>query len=96
MAMQKNNDADIETENQKRAKQMLCESIDTFVDHVRLAAIQISNTAYNKIKDGDVILTYGCSSLLREVLLDAAKRYLTIKLHQVSHYLLMILCIPER
>ena len=56
------------------AKQMLFESIDTFVDHVRLAAIQISNTAYNKIKDGDVILTYGCSSLLREVLLDAAKR----------------------
>ena len=80
---------------EERAKQMLFESIDTFVDHVRLAAIQISNTAYNKIKDGDVILTYGCSSLLREVLLDAAKRYLTFKLHRFSHRVLIKLRLSE-
>ena len=68
---------DIERENQieERAKELLYDSIDTFIDHVRLAAVQISDTAYNKIKDGDVILTYGCSSLLREVFSVAAKRY---------------------
>ena len=67
---------DIERENQieERAKELLYDSIDTFIDHVRLAAVQISDTAYNKIKDGDVILTYGCSSLLREVFSVAAKR----------------------
>ena len=67
---------EIEQENQieERAKQILFDSIDTFVDQVRLAAIQISDTACNKIKDGDVILTYGCSSLLREVFSVAAKR----------------------
>ena len=67
---------EIEQENQieERAKQILFDSIDTFVDQVRLAAVQISDTACNKIKDGDVILTYGCSSLLREVFSVAAKR----------------------
>ena len=67
---------DIENESQieERAKQIIFDSIDTFVDHVRLAAVQISDTAYSKIKDGDVILTYGCSSLLREVFSVAAKR----------------------
>ena len=67
---------DIEQENQieERAKLLLFDSIDTFVDQVRLAAVQISDTACNKIKNGDVILTYGCSSLLREVFSAAAKR----------------------
>ena len=63
-----------ETQIVECSKQMIFDSIDTFVDHVRLAAVQISDTAYNKIKDGDVILTYGCSSLLKEVFLVAAKR----------------------
>ena len=67
-------DIDKEIPIDEQAKRILFDSVDTFVDHVRLAAVQISDTACNKIKNGDVILTYGCSSLLREVFLVAAKR----------------------
>lgn len=67
---------DVEQGNgiEELARQVLLDSIDTFVDYVRLAAVQISDTACTKIKDGDVILTFGCSSLLREVFLVAAQR----------------------
>ena len=67
-------DVDQEHGIEESARQVLLDSIDTFVDYVRLAAVQISDTACSKIKDGDVILTYGCSSLLREVFTVAAQR----------------------
>ncbi len=42
------------------AKQFLVSSIDKFVhENIILAAQQISITANAKIRDGDVILTYG-------------------------------------
>ena len=65
---------DDETKMEEHAKSALCDSIDTFVKHIHLAAVQIADTACQKIRDGDVILTYGCSSLMREVFLVAAKR----------------------
>ena len=57
----------------KEAKKKLIEDIDTFVHHnVRLAARQVSITAQKKMRDsGEVILTYGCSSLIANMLLDA-------------------------
>eukprot|EP00093_Oithona_nana_P011931 11931.XXX_299268_296934_1 [CDS] Oithona nana genome sequencing. len=54
------------------AKEGLMETIDEFVQHnIILAAEQIAITACEKICDGDVILTYGCSSLLRKVFAKA-------------------------
>ena len=41
------------------AKEELCRSIDDFVDSIALAGKQISITAGEKIRHGDVILTYG-------------------------------------
>lgn len=50
------------------AKKELLTWIDEYVCHnVVLAAEQIAITACKKICDGDVILTYGCSSLLSKV-----------------------------
>ena len=45
--------------DEKEAKQILINAIETFTEHVELAAIQISMTACDMIRDGDVILTYG-------------------------------------
>ena len=54
------------------AKNGLIDTIDEFVQHnIVLAAEQIAITACEKICDGDVILTYGCSSLLRKVFAKA-------------------------
>lgn len=56
------------------AKSRLTESIDDFIkEKVLLAGQAISETAGQKIKDGDVILVYACSSLIRRVLCDAHK-----------------------
>ena len=41
------------------AKEALVESIERFVHDIHLSAVQISITACEKIRDGDVILTYG-------------------------------------
>ncbi len=41
------------------AREELCGHIDDFVDSINLASRQISITAGEKIRDGDVILTYG-------------------------------------
>lgn len=55
------------------AKLSLIAAIDEFVHvNIHLAAKQIALTAARKIHDGDVLLTYGCSSLLLNVLTSAA------------------------
>ena len=41
------------------ARDELCRNIDDFVDSIALAGKQISITAGDKIRHGDVILTYG-------------------------------------
>ena len=61
---------------EQEAKNGLIEAVDNFIhENIVLAARQISFTASNKISDeGDVILTYGFSSLLRTVLITAKVR----------------------
>ena len=45
---------------EKEAKEILVESIDEYIHHnIDLAAEQIAITACEKIRDGDVLLTYG-------------------------------------
>ena len=41
------------------AKELLCDTIDLFCRNVELAPESIAKTASGKIRDGDVILTYG-------------------------------------
>lgn len=44
----------------EEAKEKLCNDIDDFVlENIELAAKQIAITANDKIRDDDVILTYG-------------------------------------
>ncbi|XP_050389370.1 translation initiation factor eIF-2B subunit delta [Patella vulgata] len=58
-----------------KAKQSLCECIDTFIhERITVPADAISTYACKKIADGDVIMVYACSSLIRHVLLDAYKQ----------------------
>ena len=58
---------------EKEAKGQLIKWMDEYVYHnVVLAAEQIAITACEKICDGDVILTYGCSSLLSKVFAKAS------------------------
>ncbi|XP_071954451.1 translation initiation factor eIF2B subunit delta-like [Antedon mediterranea] len=55
-----------------KAKEELYTFIDKYLNEkIFLAGEVIKNYAITKIKDGDVILVYGCSSLLRKVLCDA-------------------------
>ena len=45
---------------EKEAKEILVESIDEYIHHnIDLAAEQIANFSCEKIRDGDVLLTYG-------------------------------------
>ncbi|XP_078398451.1 translation initiation factor eIF2B subunit delta isoform X1 [Cetorhinus maximus] len=56
------------------AKEMLLNCIDKYVNEkIHLAAKAISKSASEKINDGDVILVYGCSSLVSSILCDAHK-----------------------
>lgn len=56
-------------------KETLCEFIDTYVrDQIGKAAQAISDKMQAKILDGDVILTYGCSSLIKHILDEASRR----------------------
>uniref|UniRef100_A0A452GYC9 Translation initiation factor eIF2B subunit delta n=1 Tax=Gopherus agassizii TaxID=38772 RepID=A0A452GYC9_9SAUR len=55
-----------------QAKGKLQGSIDGYVrEKIQLAAEAISKYAFEKISDGDVILVYGCSSLVSRTLCDA-------------------------
>nr|XP_023011803.1 translation initiation factor eIF-2B subunit delta [Leptinotarsa decemlineata] len=59
-------------DNDKRA--ILLNVIDTYInDDIEKAGDAISMRVGEKIINGDVILTYGCSSLVRKILLEAHK-----------------------
>lgn len=63
------------TMKDSEAKEQLKEAIDDFSrERITLAATAISHEASSKIADGDVILIYSCSSLIRRVLCDAHKQ----------------------
>ncbi|XP_017753741.1 PREDICTED: translation initiation factor eIF-2B subunit delta-like [Eufriesea mexicana] len=54
------------------AKSKLSNAIDTYIqEQIQLADKAISITIQTKISNGDVILTYGYSSLIHKILLDA-------------------------
>lgn len=53
-------------------KQRLIEKIATYAfEQIEVAAIAISLKVREKISNGDVILTYGCSSLIKRTLVEA-------------------------
>lgn len=55
-------------------KETLLDSIDTYVrEQIDKAAESIRITVQNKISDGDVILTFGCSSVILNILMEATK-----------------------
>lgn len=57
---------------EEEAKSELHSAIDRYVrEKIILAAEAISRFAYQKISDGDVILVYGCSSLVSRILQEA-------------------------
>ncbi|KAL8184174.1 UNVERIFIED_CONTAM: Eukaryotic translation initiation factor 2B, subunit 4 delta, 67kDa [Gekko kuhli] len=57
---------------EEEAKGVLQDTIDKYVqEKIVLATKAISKSAFEKINDGDVILVYGCSSLVSRTLCDA-------------------------
>lgn len=61
------------SEAEQRAQ--LLDSVDTYIrDQVEKAAQAISISVQQKISNGDVILTFGCSSLISHILDEAQKR----------------------
>ncbi|KAI9149667.1 hypothetical protein H9P43_009842 [Blastocladiella emersonii ATCC 22665] len=59
----------------KDAKEQLLEHIDTFIqERITMALHGLAEIGVSKIKDGDVILTFGHSSTVRHVLLAAQAR----------------------
>ncbi|ELV13736.1 Translation initiation factor eIF-2B subunit delta [Tupaia chinensis] len=60
------------SKQEKEAKSELQKAIDQYVkEKIVLAAQAISRFAYKKISNGDVILVYGCSSLVSRILQEA-------------------------
>lgn len=60
-------------ESDSECKALLLESIDTYIrDQIEKAVEAISITVQEKISDGDVLLTFGCSSVIQNIL-DEAK-----------------------
>uniref|UniRef100_A0A8D0CCG4 Translation initiation factor eIF2B subunit delta n=1 Tax=Salvator merianae TaxID=96440 RepID=A0A8D0CCG4_SALMN len=60
---------------EEEAKKVLQDAIDKYEqEKIVLAAQAISKSALEKITDGDVILVYGCSSLVSRILCDAHKK----------------------
>lgn len=52
----------------------MIDKIDTYAtEQIETAAIAISLKVREKISNGDVILTYGCSSLIKQTLIEAYK-----------------------
>jgi translation initiation factor eIF-2B subunit delta len=73
------NEVDIETPEEK-AKQDLCDSIDGFIrERITVADQVIAGLAADKIKDGDVILTYAKSNIVQKTLLQAHKNGIKFK-----------------
>ncbi|XP_028809469.1 translation initiation factor eIF2B subunit delta isoform X2 [Denticeps clupeoides] len=57
---------------EEEAKKQLLSCIDNYIkEKITLAATTISAYAIEKISNGDVILVYGCSSLVNHILCDA-------------------------
>lgn len=62
-------------ENDADLKARLLESIDGYIrDHIEKAAQAISISVQEKISNEDVILTFGCSSLIKHILEEAHRR----------------------
>ncbi|XP_055608364.1 translation initiation factor eIF-2B subunit delta [Uranotaenia lowii] len=62
-------------DSESNQKEFLLEAIDTYVrDQIEKAEEAISISVQDKIYDGDVILTYGCSSLIKHILEEACRR----------------------
>lgn len=62
-------------ESDSDQKNFLLDAIDTYVrDQIEKAEEAISISVQDKIYDGDVILTYGCSSLIKHILEEAKRR----------------------
>ncbi|XP_072552623.1 translation initiation factor eIF2B subunit delta isoform X2 [Salminus brasiliensis] len=60
---------------EEEAKKKLLSYVDSYVNEkITLAAKAISKYAIDKISDGDVILVYGCSSLVNHILCDAFEK----------------------
>ncbi|XP_066533231.1 translation initiation factor eIF-2B subunit delta isoform X2 [Hoplias malabaricus] len=60
---------------EEEAKKKLLSCIDNYVNEkLTLAAEAISKYAIDKIRDGDVILVYGCSSLVNHILCEAFEK----------------------
>lgn len=58
----------------KQLKSSLLDSVETYVrDQIDKAAEAISLKVQEKISDGDVILTFGCSSVILNILNEAKK-----------------------
>ncbi|XP_055919803.1 translation initiation factor eIF-2B subunit delta isoform X2 [Eupeodes corollae] len=56
-------------------KEHLCHFIDTYIENqIGKAAEAISRSVQNKILNGDVILTFGCSSLINYIFEEAHRR----------------------
>ncbi|XP_075353643.1 translation initiation factor eIF2B subunit delta isoform X3 [Mycteria americana] len=61
-----------DTLREEEAKEKLQDAIDKYLrEKILLAAEAISRSAFEKINDNDVILVYGCSSLVNRTLCDA-------------------------
>ncbi|XP_063079655.1 translation initiation factor eIF-2B subunit delta [Engraulis encrasicolus] len=60
---------------EEEAKTKLVECIDAYINEkIILAAKVISEYAIEKISDGDIILIYGCSSLVNHILCEALEK----------------------
>uniref|UniRef100_A0A8B9L0V9 Translation initiation factor eIF2B subunit delta n=1 Tax=Astyanax mexicanus TaxID=7994 RepID=A0A8B9L0V9_ASTMX len=60
---------------EEEAKKKLLSCVDSYVNEkITLAAKGISKYAIDKISDGDVILVYGCSSLVNHILCEAFEK----------------------
>lgn len=54
------------------ARKKLCDIVDTYIrDQIDVAGQAICNSLQQKIANGDVILTYGCSSLVYRILVES-------------------------
>uniref|UniRef100_A0A8D8DG64 Translation initiation factor eIF2B subunit delta n=2 Tax=Culex pipiens TaxID=7175 RepID=A0A8D8DG64_CULPI len=62
-------------DSESKQKEFLFEAIDTYIrDQIEKAEEAICISVQEKIYDGDVLLTYGCSSLIRRILEEAHRR----------------------
>ncbi|KAG8230519.1 hypothetical protein J437_LFUL019224 [Ladona fulva] len=58
----------------EKAKQILIEGLDSYIwEKIEVAEKAVCLTLMDKIQNGDVILTYGCSYLLQQIFLEAKK-----------------------